>query len=662
MHRLVAVAAATLVAAAPAQASTTTNTYTTVGCGFIFPANTFVVPAGVTSVDLEVNGARGGGGGNGGYGATLTRTNVSVTPGESLYACVGFGPGTGGGSGAQKGGDGGGGSLVTRWTNMGGSLVTAGGGGGGTATILGGDAGTTFFAGFAGHGSVTAPGGLGGDPTTFGTGGTSLLDPLLSGSDGDMFGGGNGGWTWGYLGGGGGGGGAYGGGGGAGGDPADDGGGGGGGSSSCSIGSCTGALNPGGASVRISYVNPPVPTTTVLSAPNARVGETVTWKAVVAPAPSGGTVDFTSGGSPLCTGVLVDTTTGVAECLAPAPSQGGAWSVQAAFSGSGDFVTSNTTKAIQMTAPSTVRVTASPVVRGADLVLKAQVTPASASGTVTFAVDGATACADVAVDGDGAASCNAGPRASGTHKVSASYSGGAGHDPASDSSTASVLEGRLALSAADFDTVLIGDSATRALTLQNTGDVPLTIASVRADGPFVATAGTCATLAPGATCALSVRFTPAAEPMVSGTVTVAADHGVAVTAGLSGLGIKAPKPAVLAPLTGKTTTIIKGRVAVTTTCPEGGGACKVTTSIALNKGEIKGVAAKVSRRYLGKVKDVVIAPGTSKTVTIKVTKRFLRSAKRHGTTKFTATYRLVTTLPSGERLVSTQQVKLKLVP
>ena len=187
---------------------------------------TFVVPAGVTSVNVTLSGAGGGGTsnfglGNGGTGGYVSGT-LAVTPGETLTIVVGQ-AGIGGGLGNTYGGGGrssntslgasGGGRSALR--RAGADIVTAGGGGGG---------GYNF--------SVARNGGVGGGLTggdgigaanTFGKGGTQVAGGAggtgtTNGVNGSLGAGGNGGSL-----GGGGGGGYYGGGGGASGDTGDNG-------------------------------------------------------------------------------------------------------------------------------------------------------------------------------------------------------------------------------------------------------------------------------------------------------------------------------------------------------------------------------------------------------------------------------------------------------
>jgi len=94
-------------------------------------SQTWVVPAGVTSVDIEAWGAQGGPdyvGNAGGLGSRMKGT-FSVTPGETLGMVVG-GQGTNYG-GNNSGGGGGGGSFVWHENNSSEPMIAAAGGGGG---------------------------------------------------------------------------------------------------------------------------------------------------------------------------------------------------------------------------------------------------------------------------------------------------------------------------------------------------------------------------------------------------------------------------------------------------------------------------------------------------------------------------------------------------
>lgn len=73
----------------------------------------------------------------------------------------------------------------------------------------------------------------------------------------------------------------------------------------------------------------------------------------------------------------------------------------------------------------------------------------------------------------------------------------------------------------NFGDVRVGSSsAQRTLTITSSGTAPLMIRSVRVTGDFVGTSNCPASLAPGATCALTGMFKPAATGLRTGTVTI----------------------------------------------------------------------------------------------------------------------------------------------
>lgn len=143
----------------------------------------YVVPVGVTELQVFAVGAKGGsesGGGSGGLGATAT-ADLPVSPGETLYVEVGGNGASSGGfngggttAGGLAGADGGGGASDVRLCSRTGAaacssgsdtlssrlLVAGGGGGGGTASNAGG-----------GHGGAGGQGGAAGGFYNSGVGG-----------------------------------------------------------------------------------------------------------------------------------------------------------------------------------------------------------------------------------------------------------------------------------------------------------------------------------------------------------------------------------------------------------------------------------------------------------------------------------------------------------
>lgn len=97
-----------------------------------------------------------------------------------------------------------------------------------------------------------------------------------------------------------------------------------------------------------------------------------------------------------------------------------------------------------------------------------------------------------------------------------------------------------------FGSVAVGStSAAQMVTLTNTGTAPLSISSIAASSGFAQTNACGATLAAGASCTISVTFSPAAASAATGTLTVtdnAAGASQAVT--LLGMGTPAPAPSL----------------------------------------------------------------------------------------------------------------------
>ncbi len=309
------------------------------GCANNVPANTWTVPAGVTSATVVVQGERGGS--NGGLGAEIT-TRLALTPGDVYYFCLGVGGGAGGPAAVGQGGDGGGFSSISRTPNGTSPLVLAAGGGGtgsGPDGGAGGNAGTADSERPSRAPRSGSPAAVAGLPRSGpGTGGASGGGAIFTGKNGRAFAGGDGGGLAGAgHGGGGGGGGAYGGGGGGGTTTTADGAaGGGGGYSLCPVGGCTSDNVASDPYVKISWDEPTGTSTTISfnGATRAVSGKPVTLRAVVTPAPTTGTVAFTVDDASLwnCEAVPVDTTTGVAECETHVPGERGRHTVKAVYS------------------------------------------------------------------------------------------------------------------------------------------------------------------------------------------------------------------------------------------------------------------------------------------------------------------------------------------
>jgi hypothetical protein len=160
---------------------------------------TYVVPAGVTSVTIQAWGAQGGANwvNNVNFGG-YSKADFSVTPGETLYIFVGQQPTTitggynGGGNGEGAGKGGGGASDVRQGGTTLNDRIIVGGGGGGAGYwsslhVVGGvGGGMTGGDGYRAPDYSSNPGGLGGGQSAPGANGTcvSLYNTACAGSFG----------------------------------------------------------------------------------------------------------------------------------------------------------------------------------------------------------------------------------------------------------------------------------------------------------------------------------------------------------------------------------------------------------------------------------------------------------------------------------------------
>ena len=177
-----------------------TQTFST---GSVTPYS-FVIPAGVISIEAEcwgsgggacsfaVNG--GGAGGGGGGGAYSLQTGIPCTPGDTWLVWVGFSgssePGDGGTAGADSYFQSPGGTIYARASGgMGAYRTTGGAGGSAYGTYPGGAGGN----GFAGAAPSSGGGGGGGAATSGGSGSSGSPGGIGGFAPGGTYGGGTGG-------------------------------------------------------------------------------------------------------------------------------------------------------------------------------------------------------------------------------------------------------------------------------------------------------------------------------------------------------------------------------------------------------------------------------------------------------------------------------------
>lgn len=165
-------------------------------------------------------------------------------------------------------------------------------------------------------------------------------------------------------------------------------------------------------------------TTTLTSSVNPSTpGQSVTFTATVTPAAATGAVTFNNGSVAMGSATLQNGVATFTTTTLPAGSS----SIQAAYAGGGGYAGSSSAVLIQSgggTATTTaVTSSANPSIAGGSVTFSAAVTPASATGTIQF-LDGAVALGSATMAG-GAASFSTAALASGTHSITAVYSGDA---------------------------------------------------------------------------------------------------------------------------------------------------------------------------------------------------------------------------------------------
>jgi len=230
--------------------------------------------------------------------------------------------------------------------------------------------------------------------------------------------------------------------------------------------------NPSTSAAVNQVVNKATTTTAVAFSVNpATFGQTVTLTATINPSAATGTVTFTDGALTLGTGTV---TAGVATFSASALAVG-THPIAASYGGDGNFNASASaaqTLTVNQTATTTVLAATTTAAFGSPVTFHATVTPAAATGTVTFK-DGATTLGTGAVTA-GAASFTTSTLATGPHSITASY-GGDANDSASTSATQTQT-----ITAAASTTVVtsslnpgqVGVAITLTATLASSGGTP----------------------------------------------------------------------------------------------------------------------------------------------------------------------------------------------
>ena len=281
-------------------------------------------------------------------------------------------------------------------------------------------------------------------------------------------------------------------------------------------------------------------TTTLTSNPTApTLGQNVTFTATVAPATATGTVTFLDGATSLGTGTLASGTATFSTSTLGA----GAHSITAVYGGDTTFGTSTsaavTFTITKATTTTVLTATPNPGTVGQPVALRAVVTPATATGNVTF-LDGGTTLGTAPLTG-GAATFTANNLTQGNHTLTASYAGDANNNASTSAAvTLAVNPGGTPptnIQPATLPNGIVGVPYSQTFTVSGgTGTLTWTLVTGSVPGLTLSPGGVLSgTPTTAGTTALSIRVTDA--------------NGQATAVGPTNLVIVAPPaPALTAPV------------------------------------------------------------------------------------------------------------------
>ena len=169
------------------------------------------------------------------------------------------------------------------------------------------------------------------------------------------------------------------------------------------------------------------------------------------------------------------------------------------------------------------------------------------TGTVSF-FDGATQIGSSKLNSSGVATLMTSTLAVGTHSLTASYSGDTNFAPSTSAGLPQVVHGALVSlspTSLNFGNQTVGiPSSPQVVTLQNTGNINLTITSIQItganSGDFAQTNKCPASLSPNNSCQISVTFKPTSTGTRNAAVSVADNAlGSPQSVSLGGVGVQA---------------------------------------------------------------------------------------------------------------------------
>lgn len=162
----------------------------------------------------------------------------------------------------------------------------------------------------------------------------------------------------------------------------------------------------------------------------------------------------------------------------------------------------------------------------------------------------------------------------------------------------------LSASSLDFGSVVVGTTSTKTVTLTNPAQSPLDISSIQAGGDYTESNNCGSVVNPGASCTISVSFTPPAVGASVGTVTIT-DGGLGSPQSITLTGTGVPPFSLSADPSVETVLVGTGQVQFTVSASAGDG---FTGSIALGCTSIVPATCAFSPG--------TIAPGQSSTLTV----------------------------------------------
>jgi hypothetical protein len=268
------------------------------------------------------------------------------------------------------------------------------------------------------------------------------------------------------------------------------------------------------------------------------------------------------------------------------------------------------------------------------------------------------------------------PTAGGKHTVTASY---VGNDDAylttsqgTDDFEVTAPGISTSTSTLAFGSVTVGSAGTQQVTVTNTGTRALSLGAAAVSGPFTIASSTCGdSVAPGASCVITLAFAPAAAGGANGTLTIASDAGSpAVALSATGVAATAPPTGASLPPNAKTTftatTSNSGgpsTVTVPLRCPNG-VACTLDGTVVISTDDLlknKTVrAAAVATQTVARFSGVRVAAGKIKQIKLKLSPAFIKAAQKRGIRLIHATLTVNTTFTDGSKATRQEHVVIRI--